>query len=60
MAGKLKITQVKSRIGRSASQRKILDGLGLRKLNQAVVRKDTPAVRGMVEKLCFMLRVEEC
>ena len=59
MAGKLKITMVKSKIGKSTAQRKVLAGLGLRKIQQTVVREDTPAVRGMIEKLKFMLRVEE-
>lgn len=59
MAGKLKITLVKSPIGKSCAQRKVLTGLGLRKIRQTVEREDTPAIRGMVEKLKFMLRVEE-
>ena len=59
MAGKLKITQIRSRIGKTQSQRKTLDGLGLRKMNQSVVLEDTPSIRGMVNKLFFMLRVEE-
>ena len=59
MAGKLKITLVKSPIGKSSAQRKVLTGLGLRKIRQTVEREDTPAIRGMVEKLKFMLRVEE-
>ena len=59
MAGKLKITLVKSPIGKSTAQRKVLTGLGLRKIRQTVEREDTPAIRGMVEKLKFMLRVEE-
>lgn len=58
MAAKLKITMVKSMIGRSASQRAVLKGLGLRRINHSVVREDTPAIRGMVRKLEFMLRVE--
>ena len=59
MAGKLKITLIKSPIGKSSAQRKVLAGLGLRKMQQTVEREDTPAIRGMVEKLKFMLRVEE-
>jgi large subunit ribosomal protein L30 len=59
MADKLKITMIRSRIGCSAKQRKILDGLGLRKMNQTVIRNDDPAIRGMVDKLDFMLRVEK-
>jgi large subunit ribosomal protein L30 len=60
MAGKLKITLKKSRIGRLPNQRKVLDGLGLRRIRQVVEREDTPSVRGMVEKVKFMLDIEEC
>jgi large subunit ribosomal protein L30 len=60
MAGKLKITLKKSRIGRLPNQRKVLDGLGLRRIRQVVEREDTPSIRGMVEKIKFMLDVEEC
>ncbi len=59
MASRLKITLVKSPIGRNQSQRKTLIGMGLRKLQQTVELEDTPAIRGMVEKVKFMLRVEE-
>jgi large subunit ribosomal protein L30 len=58
MAGKLKITMVRSIIGRSRKQREVLAGLGLRRMHHSVVRVDTPAIRGMVKKLEFMLRVE--
>ena len=60
MAKQVKITMIKSRIGRSTRQRQILDGLGLRKMRQTVVREDTPSIRGMVKRLDFMLRIEEC
>ena len=60
MAGKLKITLKRSRIGRLPGQRKVLDGLGLKRRHQVVVRDDTPAIRGMVKKIDFMLNVEEC
>jgi large subunit ribosomal protein L30 len=60
MAGKkLKITLKKSRIGCSKHQRKILDGLGLKRCQQAVERENTPAIRGMVNKIDFMLDVQE-
>lgn len=59
MAGKLKITLKKSRIGRSKHQRKILDGLGLKRRHQAVEREDTPSIRGMVKKIDFLLDVQE-
>ncbi|HUU02580.1 MAG TPA: 50S ribosomal protein L30 [Myxococcota bacterium] len=60
MAGKLKITLMKSRIGRMPKQRQVLDGLGLKRRHQVVVREDTAAIRGMLKKIDFMLHVEEC
>ena len=48
MDQKLKITLVKSMIGRPEKHRKVLRGMGLTKLNKTVILKDTPAIRGMV------------
>ena len=56
---KLKITMVKSRIGRRPTHRATLTGLGLRKINQSVIREDTPSIRGMVNKVYYMVTVEE-
>jgi large subunit ribosomal protein L30 len=56
---KLKITLVKSYIGRPAPQRKVLSGLGLGKLNRAVLLEDTPEIRGMVRKVCHLVCMEE-
>ncbi len=55
----LKITLVKSLICRNKDQRKIVEALGLKKLHQSVVVNDTPAVRGVIQKIGFMLNVEE-
>lgn len=55
----LKITLVKSLIGRNKDQRKIVEALGLKKLNHSVVLADTPATRGVIQKIGFMLKVEE-
>lgn len=55
----LKITQVKSRIGASAQQRKNLDALGLRKINQSVEHSDSAIVNGMLERVKHLVRVEE-
>ncbi|GFI54514.1 50S ribosomal protein L30 [Alistipes sp.] len=55
----LKITQVKSRIGASAQQRKNLDALGLRKINQSVEHSDSAIVKGMLERVKHLVRVEE-
>ena len=56
---KLKITQIKSRIGSSALQKKNLDALGLRKMNQCVEHDDSAIILGMVEKVKHLVRIEE-
>ena len=55
----LAVTQVKSSIGRLKKHKSCLAGLGLRKIGHTVVIEDTPAVRGMVQAVEYMLRVEE-
>lgn len=59
MAGMLKVTLVKSMIGRPERHRKILRGMGLTKLNRTVVLQDTPSVRGMVEAVSHLVTSEE-
>lgn len=54
----LKVTLVKSLIGRKQDQRATVRGLGLRRLHHTVVLEDTPAVRGMVTKVSYLLKVE--
>lgn len=56
---KLQITLVKSPIGRPEKQRITVRTLGLTKLNSKVVHEDTPQIRGMVEKVSHMVKVEE-
>jgi len=56
---KLKITQVRSVIGRPEKHRRIVRGLGFRRNQTSVVHDDTPAIRGMVSKVRHLLRVEE-
>lgn len=53
------IEQYRSGIGFSERQRRTLRALGLRKLNQRVERTDNPAVRGMVAKICHLVRIVE-
>ncbi|MDH5492299.1 MAG: 50S ribosomal protein L30 [Myxococcales bacterium] len=59
MKPKLKITQIKSTIGRPFTQGDTLRGLGLRKINQSVVVDNTPSFRGMVKKVIHLVSVEE-
>ena len=58
MAIKLKITQVKSGIGRPETQRKTLEGLGLRRPHHSVILQDTVSVRGMIRKVSHLVTVE--
>jgi large subunit ribosomal protein L30 len=55
----LRITLVRSPIGYEKSQLATARALGLRRLNATVTQKDTPPVRGMVNKIIHLLRVEE-
>jgi large subunit ribosomal protein L30 len=58
MAIKLKVTQLKSGIGRSDQQQRTLAGLGLRGPHKSVVLLDTPAIRGMIRKVHHLVAVE--
>lgn len=54
----VKVTLVKSPIGTNEKQRATLVGLGLKKLHQTRELEDTPAVRGMITKVAFLVRAE--
>ena len=55
---KVKVTQVRSPIGRPAKQRQTLIGLGLNKMHRSRVLEDTPAVRGMIDRVRHLIVVE--
>jgi large subunit ribosomal protein L30 len=59
MKPKLKLVQLRSGIGRTEHQNKILKGLGLRGPNTVAVVENTPAFRGMVKKVLHLVTVEE-
>jgi len=59
MADQLKITLLKSHIGRPDKHRAVLMGMGLNKVNKTVTLMDTPEVRGMVKKVEHLVKVEE-
>ncbi len=59
MVEKLNITLVKSMIGRPVKHRRVLYGMGLRKMNRTVQLEDTPAIRGMINAVSHLVRVEE-
>ena len=56
---KIKIKQVKSRIGRPKDQKRTLDALGLRKMNATVTHEATPQILGMVHKIQHLITVVE-
>ncbi|MBU2499356.1 MAG: 50S ribosomal protein L30 [Proteobacteria bacterium] len=58
MAETVKVTLVKSGIGKNKRIRHTLRGLGLTKLNKTVLLKNTPAIRGMINQVSYMVRVE--
>ena len=59
MSKKLEITLTRSVIGKNERQRKTVQTLGLKKVNDSVVREDTPAVRGMINKISHIVTVKE-
>jgi large subunit ribosomal protein L30 len=59
MTTKLKVTQVRSQIGRMEKQRLVLRGLGLKGPNRSVVVDNTAAFRGMIKKVIHLVTVEE-
>lgn len=59
MADRLKITLVKSTIGSIPKHRKTVEALGLRKLNKTVEMPDNSAVRGMIQQVRHLVKVEE-
>ena len=59
MSGTIKVTLVRSMIGRPEKHRRVLRGMGLTKLNRTVELEDTPAIRGMVHKVSHLVKTEE-
>lgn len=55
---KVKVTLVKSVIGTKQSHRATVTGLGLRRINHTVELEDTPAVRGMINKIAYLVKCE--
>ncbi len=59
MAGKLSVTLVKSTIGQKPKARATVKALGLTKLHKTVEHKDNEAIRGMIQKVIHLVKVEE-
>jgi large subunit ribosomal protein L30 len=57
--GKLKITQIRSAIRRGEKQKKTIAALGIHRLHQTVVQPDNPQIRGMLDKVSHLVRIEE-
>lgn len=58
MSSKIKVTQVRSVAGRLKSHKACVSGLGLRRIGHTVEVEDTPSVRGMINKVQYLLKVE--
>lgn len=56
---KVKITLVKSSIGASVNQKKVLEALGLRKLQHSVIHPDNPQISGSINKVIHLVKVEQ-
>jgi len=56
---KLKITQIKSAIGYKIKAKRTLEALGLKKINSCVTHNDTPQIRGMINNISYLLKIEE-
>ncbi|MEO0289530.1 MAG: 50S ribosomal protein L30 [candidate division WOR-3 bacterium] len=56
---KLKITQIRSEIDYDITQKRTIKALGLKKLHHSVIKDDTPSIRGMIEKVKHLVKVEE-
>lgn len=59
MAGRLKIQQIRSTVGRIEKQGRTVRALGITRLYQTVEHKDTPQIRGMIQKIKHLVKVEE-
>ena len=59
-AGRVRVTLVRSTIGFDKRQAKVVQGLGLRRLNHTVELPDVPSVRGMIHKVRHLVRVTDC
>lgn len=54
----LKITWTRSTIGRNQKQRRVIESLGLKKLSSSAVHRDSPGIRGMINKVSHLVEVE--
>jgi len=59
LMAKIKVTQIKSGIGSTKRQKRTLEALGIRKLNNTIEVENTPQIQGMITKVRHLLKVEE-
>jgi len=59
MAKEIKVTQVRSIIGRPPKHRRTMRALGLTKMHKTVIHQDTPVIRGMINQVIHLVKVEE-
>ena len=59
MADKIRITQIRSTIGRPAKQGRIIRSLGIKKMHQTVEHENTPVIQGQITKVSHLVKVEE-
>ena len=59
MAGMVRVTLIRSMVGRPEKHRRVLRGMGLTKLNKTVALKDTPEIRGMINVVSHLVKTEE-
>ncbi len=57
--GRLRVTQIRSTVGRLENQKRTMRALGIRRLHQTVEHNDTPVIRGMIAKVFHLVTVEE-
>jgi len=59
MSGKLRVTQIRSIIGRPEKHRKVVRALGLKKINMTVEHENNKAIAGMVQRVSHLVKAEE-
>ncbi|MBF0101355.1 MAG: 50S ribosomal protein L30 [Desulfobacterales bacterium] len=59
MSKQVKVTLIKSMIGKQEKLRKVIIGMGLSKINRSKIFTDSPSIRGMIQKVSHMVKVEE-
>jgi large subunit ribosomal protein L30 len=56
---KIRVTQIKSKIGSTARQKRTLEALGIKKMQQTVEHDNTPVIQGMITKVRHLVKIEE-